>query len=262
MYDNILVVAHPDDEILFFSSILNKVDLILVCFSKSEDNQITNGREKLIKKYPLKNIIFLGIEESFILNSINWNSKKKIGNLIPKRNYRKFSYNNILIENKLIEFLSNSKNIYTHNFWGEYGHEEHIQISNIIFKICKKLNLKLFVSTYYSNKSYNFLNLNISLLSNKFQKMKIDKNFCDMIKKYYLDCNCWTWNNDYIWPSYEYFCEIDLFTSDSNLNDQGLLTHKDKFQFIEGEFRIPFVYFLLINFLPSKLKKFLRKIFI
>ena len=60
---SVLVLAHPDDEILFSLSIVQKVSLIIICFGACDDKKITEGRKDLIKDFPLKNIIFLNIPE-------------------------------------------------------------------------------------------------------------------------------------------------------------------------------------------------------
>ena len=41
----IIIVAHPDDEILFFSSLLKTVDKIVVCFGPSKNQTLSKGRE-------------------------------------------------------------------------------------------------------------------------------------------------------------------------------------------------------------------------
>ena len=57
---SILVVAHPDDEVLWFSSILDKVDRIIICFLECESNsQWTIGRKKKLNGTPdVKYILF------------------------------------------------------------------------------------------------------------------------------------------------------------------------------------------------------------
>ena len=54
-----IVVAHPDDEILWASSILLNAEKVIICFSDSEDNEKkSEGRKNIQKNYPLKNTIF------------------------------------------------------------------------------------------------------------------------------------------------------------------------------------------------------------
>src|SRR4030067_1725549 len=70
---SIIVSAHPDDEILWFSSILNKVDQIVLCFlnikSKSE---VSKGRKKSVDSYPKNNISCLNIDEAEIFDQASW----------------------------------------------------------------------------------------------------------------------------------------------------------------------------------------------
>ena len=41
-----LVVAHPDDEILWFGSIVNKCKKVIICFGPSNNFELSDGREK------------------------------------------------------------------------------------------------------------------------------------------------------------------------------------------------------------------------
>jgi len=53
-----IIVAHPDDEIIFFSSILKSASKIIFCFGPAQDKIVSSGREKIKKKLPLNNIFF------------------------------------------------------------------------------------------------------------------------------------------------------------------------------------------------------------
>ena len=70
MNDNYaIVVAHPDDEILFASSILEKASHVFICFSdipfeREIHSTITKGRRNIQKKYPLTNVTFLDIAQA------------------------------------------------------------------------------------------------------------------------------------------------------------------------------------------------------
>jgi len=48
-----VVVAHPDDEIIFFSSVLKNSSQTIICFSSSEDKDITTGRQNIKNQIPL-----------------------------------------------------------------------------------------------------------------------------------------------------------------------------------------------------------------
>ena len=74
-----VVVAHPDDEILFASSIIDKASQIFICFSEIKVEQEIHilqniGRKNIKKKYPLENVTFLGLTQAS-----NKNAKKLTG---------------------------------------------------------------------------------------------------------------------------------------------------------------------------------------
>ena len=60
-----IVVAHPDDEILWASSLLINAELIIICFSGIPNNRkISDARKELQQKFPLPNTIFLNINQA------------------------------------------------------------------------------------------------------------------------------------------------------------------------------------------------------
>ena len=60
-----LIVAHPDDEIIFASSIVKKVKKIIICFGENEfKKNIGKSRIKMIEDFPIHNIIFLNLKET------------------------------------------------------------------------------------------------------------------------------------------------------------------------------------------------------
>ena len=141
-----LVVAHPDDEVLWFSSLLIKCKKIIVCYGERLDNKnMTKNRKLLIDQYPLDNIEFLFLPESNAFKKGKWNlGDKAVSNygitlqnkdLIYENNFEKLSN---LLEGR----LSSETTVITHNPWGEYGHEEHVQVHRVIKNIQKK---KIFV---------------------------------------------------------------------------------------------------------------------
>ena len=70
---SIIVSAHPDDEILWFSSILNKVDQIVLCFLNIKSKpELSIGRKKSVDSYPKKNFFCLNIDEAEIFDQASW----------------------------------------------------------------------------------------------------------------------------------------------------------------------------------------------
>ena len=87
---SIIVVSHPDDEILWFSSIIDKVDEVVICFlNQNTRPDWSTGRKQSLSEYPMKNMSCLGIDESdaFHHRGANWHNPviTKFGIEIPKK---------------------------------------------------------------------------------------------------------------------------------------------------------------------------------
>ena len=67
--DYAIVVAHPDDEILWASSIIKNAKKVIICFGKTSSLTISKGRIGFSLKAP-KNFYFLNVPEP---NDIGFN---------------------------------------------------------------------------------------------------------------------------------------------------------------------------------------------
>ena len=108
----ILVVAHPDDEILWFNP--EEFDKIYIVFLGRE------GRTTALNEHPLKDKI-----ECFNFPESNyWRDKTK------KVEYDK-NYSDLVERLKEID----AKEVQTHNAYGEYGHSDHILCFNACMEV-------------------------------------------------------------------------------------------------------------------------------
>ena len=208
--NSILILAHPDDEILFASSLINDVKKIIIIYSATPNRRLSKNREKLINKYPLKKCIFLSLDESigpknlfYLLNGSETNYGVKIDDISYKNNKKN-------IEKKINNYINNCDTLITHNPWGEYGNHEHIQLHRIIRDIAFKKRLKLYVTGYASFASSNLMYMNDCLLKNKFFIKETNISLFKKLKQLYLETGCWTYSNSYEPPKIEIFYEIEL----------------------------------------------------
>jgi len=165
----LLVVAHPDDEILWFNP--QDFNKIIIAFLKRKDNlQVSEGRKRVLERHPLK-------EKIECLNLTESGYKRDIRNIEAHvENYEK------LIA-KLKEKILPYDCIYTHNPWGEYVHPEHIQVNNVIIELAK-------VPVFAFD--------GITPITSKKRKMeKINLDLYRKIKEIYLTEKAWTWFKDY-----------------------------------------------------------------
>lgn len=115
---NLIIIAHPDDEAIFFGNLLSHEGQSSHVICVTDAN--ADGHGDLRKKE------FLRSMKAFKVDSFTWVS-------LPDQ------YNNILDQFALLDSLNTgldlcvkSANIYTHGLTGEYGHPHHLQISNFV----------------------------------------------------------------------------------------------------------------------------------
>jgi len=206
----VLVSAHPDDEILWFSSIIDKVEEVVMCFLDCASKpQISIGRTTALSNYPINNITNLNIEESEVFNYHNWINPKitEFGmEIINRKNPEKKYENNY---NKLKYYLRNKlknyDNVITHNPWGEYGNEEHVQVYRVIKSLHSDFGFNIWFSNYCSNKSLSLMLKYLASLDSEYYARRTNKKLSKIIKELYQSNECWTWYEDWEWFDEEAF---------------------------------------------------------
>ena len=215
---SILIAAHPDDEILWFSSILEHVDKVLFCYSDCDKMPHWGvSRKKVISLHPVRNVSSLSMKESSVFDYADWENPElsKLGikifcNNVSSQIYQENYYNLIdILRNKLINY----DNVFTHNPWGEYGNEEHIQLYTIVKQLQEEIKFTIWFSNYCSNKSMTLMNRCLSELNFDYFQMKTNKQLASQVKRLYQDNECWTWYDDWEWVDDEAFLK-DLFLDD------------------------------------------------
>jgi hypothetical protein len=243
--NSVLVVAHQDDEVLWFSSILDKVDEILIAFLECRflSPLVTLGRRRSLSQYPIKNTSCLGIPESGVFSDRNFRKPvvNKYGLEINKNSLAQQNYvaNYYTLKTLLQKRMKNYKNIITHNPWGEYGNEEHIQVYRVLKSLQAEMKFNLWFPNYCSNKSFklmlqfiigknyqytermknndasHFLKLlpdkvrQFAGFSSRYVTLEINLKLAAYIANLYKENGCWTWYNNWHWFKKESFINDD-----------------------------------------------------
>jgi hypothetical protein len=203
-----LVVAHPDDEILWFPSSLEKIGRIIFCYIECPSNtQWNTGRRQVIAEYPFSNLISLDLAESGVFNKMDWYKPetgifgvKFKGNSQAIQRYEKNFYQ---LRNVLAQNLRGFKQVITHNPWGEYGNEEHIQVYRAVKTLQSELGFDIWFSNHLSNKSLNLFSRYFEHLDTRVLKSPINQNLIRSIKAIYERNKCWTWYENWEWGNEE-----------------------------------------------------------
>jgi LmbE family N-acetylglucosaminyl deacetylase len=210
-----LVVAHPDDEALWATSVLSRVERIVFCFGLIASRpDWSEGRRRCLSDYPLPTVTNLGLQESEVFDGALWPDpvETKYGLAVRRRRgampafsdkcYRE-NYTRLVRELRTV--LTGYSSVITHNPWGEYGHEEHVQVFRAVAELQNELGFALWVSGYVSDKSYALMLRNWPMLDPSFQVFPTDPDLGARLKALYAQHDCWTWFRDYVWPAHEYF---------------------------------------------------------
>jgi LmbE family N-acetylglucosaminyl deacetylase len=255
----VLIVAHPDDEILFFSSLLEDIDKVIVCYGASNTRAVTKGREVLQAQYPLSNIEWLNLDESDVWDASDWNKPMITSyGLSVNRNKARYreTFDNLceIFKTKLDSYDV----VYTHNPWGEYGHEEHVSLFHAVLSSVRGCNKKLFVSCYASDRSQQLFLMQRHLLQGEIQKRPVPTELCHQIKSLYVKCNCWTWTDTYEWPNSEIFAEV-MIESPSRVISKHALTAVVPIMFLSWSFKQSFTKRIASKVLPKSIKSIIKR---
>jgi len=213
LHNSAIVIAHPDDEILWFSSIIRRVSTLVICFveQKSEPGW-SEGRKKALAEYPFDNLRVLGLDLADAFDCCNWRNPRITpygvelrGNRCAKtryeRNYRELT-------ERLKEHLADCSNVFTHNPWGEYGHEEHVQVFRAVDNLRTETGFNVWFSGYCSRRSVPLMLRYVRALDNECIRAATDSAVVNEIRSLYERNGCWSWFGDYQWPEEDRFFRL------------------------------------------------------
>ncbi|WP_428648027.1 hypothetical protein [Roseibium sp.] len=206
----VIVMAHPDDEVLWASSILATARKVILCYDEApHDAQTTEGRRTVFDDFPVKTAVSLKITESHCYDTIHWRQPvETIYGVQCGRNKDVYENNFEPLVQALDQHLNDGDLVVTHNPWGEYGHEEHVQVFRAVAALRRKRNLRIFVSSYVSDRVLYFMERNTPRLGDASELLPTDKQLGQVMMRHYQAHNCWTWEDGYQWPDYECFYEV------------------------------------------------------
>lgn len=199
-----IVAAHPDDEVLWFSSILNKVNDVVVCFLEAKRYPWWGvGRRKSLAEYPIKNISCLDIDSSEVFERADWQNPvttdyglEIASQHIPKseEHYRN---NYKELKQRLEGKLEGCRHVFTHNPWGEYGHEEHVQVYRVVKALQGQMKFNLWYSNYVSNKSFKLMLRHIEPFGFEYVAFEPNRVLTTDVTNIYKRNKCWTWFDEW-----------------------------------------------------------------
>ena len=203
-----LVVAHPDDECLWLSSVLSAASRIVFAFGDPFGRpKIAAGRQRAVAELPLPGLINLAIPESGSRLAVDLSRPRLTPTGIAigdEQAARRYDDNFDRLVTGLRPILAGYGVVFTHNPWGEYGHPEHIQLHRAILSLQAELGYTVGFSNYVDRRSWP-LAQEIGRLPGWTQRFTLttDRDLARRLMAVYRRHGVWTWTNWHRWPARE-----------------------------------------------------------
>lgn len=208
----VLVAAHPDDEILWFSSVFDLCERVVVCYGESATAKESwdSGRARLMDSFPLAKVKFLKLRQSGGFDAANWYAPEpdESGLVLRGRARAAYERNAEELRHVLGSYLTDESTVITHNPWGEYGHEEHVQVFRVLQNLQARIGFDLFVDGYVSDRSAKLMTQSLHLIEGAPLVRETDRALARQLKSLYTDYDCWTFDDDFEWPEFELFYRV------------------------------------------------------
>ncbi|SDG14571.1 GlcNAc-PI de-N-acetylase [Limimonas halophila] len=209
--DCTVVMAHPDDECLWASSAVARSRQVVLCYGNiGSQPGLSQRRQAAMQAFPLANTTFLAVPESEVFSTAAWPLPGETwAGLRCRRNNDTYESNCERLIALLREHLRGVKTVVTHNPWGEYGHEEHVQVFRAVMRLQQEFGFSVLVSGYCSNLTVLLAQRHLGRFSDCLAHQPTDMKIAKTLRDHYIKHGCWTWFKDYAWPDYEHFFVVD-----------------------------------------------------
>jgi len=203
-----VVVAHPDDEALWLSSVLAMADRIVFCFGDLFARPKTSAsRRNAVAALPLRGLIDLSIPENGGSLTVDWArpclTETGIALGDPAADER-YAANFPILVDGLRAALAGCTDVYTHNPWGEYGHPDHIQVHRAVAALQGEVGYTIWFSNYVGAASWRLAqSLAAQPLWAEKRTVVPDVKLAKALKRVYRRNGAWTWNRWHRWPAEE-----------------------------------------------------------
>ncbi len=205
---SVVVVAHPDDESLWLSSVIASVDRVVFCFGDPfERPKLAEARRRAVAALPLPGLVDLAVPESGGGFAVDWTDPRltETGIAITDPAARaRYEANFPRLVDALRPLLAECADVYTHNPWGEYGHAEHIQVYRAVAALQAAFGYTIWFSNYVGAASWP--------LARQFGRqpcwarrrvVQPDEITARRLMRVYRRHGAWTWTQFHRWPAEE-----------------------------------------------------------
>ena len=141
----LVVVAHPDDEILWLAPIIPLARTFVAALPGAPyPPDLTGARELVLAAYPVAGFVFLPLSQADVYRRSDWRRRRltpygvSLRRSCPTVYRERYMENYLRLLDQLDDYVRRHAVVCTHNPWGEYGHEEHIQVCHAVIELAKR----------------------------------------------------------------------------------------------------------------------------
>jgi LmbE family N-acetylglucosaminyl deacetylase len=209
LHNAAIVVAHPDDEVLWFSALTPKVAKIVMCYG-SNPRVIERGkqRKRVIEDYPLDTVQFLDLPEPDL-----WQGRE-LGSV--EQELARFDREDMSLRRALAAQLSQAlqgmSTVFVHNPWGEYGHDDHRRVYAVVNMLHEYMGFAVYISNYVSRRALALMSAMLSVKVADVVEFGVEYDVVSSIVELYKTNSCWTWTEDWRWPKQDCFFALSCST--------------------------------------------------
>jgi LmbE family N-acetylglucosaminyl deacetylase len=200
-----IVVAHPDDEVLWFSSLTAKVERIVMCYGPNPKvTERAEQRRNVVRTYPIRTVQFLDLPEPGLWRGRTLGSVQEE---LARSAQEDPMYYNLVID-RLAAALQGMSTVFVHNPWGEYGHDDHRRLYAVVNALRHQVNFSVYVPSYVERRALGLMAATLEEGISDTQTFPVDRTEIDPIVELYRSNCCWTWSTKWGWPKEEHFFRI------------------------------------------------------
>jgi LmbE family N-acetylglucosaminyl deacetylase len=218
----LVVVAHPDDETLWLEPWLAPSTRIVVAFpDHPREPAITTARADLRPRFPYGAMEFLDLHSADVVGRSDRRRRAltaygvELAPNCPPDVQQRYEENYQRLRARLAPILAAAPVVHTHNPWGEYGHEEHVQVCRAVLDVAATTGSSVWAWDGLSpaELAQTSMRLRADYFGRRTDRLPRVARGLDVaryheLKAMYEAAGAWTWAADYEPPAVMSFIEL------------------------------------------------------
>lgn len=211
-----IVAAHPDDEALWFSSILGSAPHVAIAYLDERDQpDLVAERQAVRSAYPLRSVSWLQVQGSgnFGREVFNGDLSEYGAPLeAAETDQRAYAESYRVLVERLRPLIESAQpeRLVTHAPWGEYGHADHVQAFRAVEQIAGELDIPVWFPLYVSARTYQVSRRWVHKGAGEGPvTLPCDTKLAHQLRDLYIEKGCWTWDANFQWFEHDTFVRAD-----------------------------------------------------